>query len=85
MTAKQYVKSLVIDGNLTMEYVNGIFIPDVIPLLNRSFDSEFGDFTFQNLKAGFVRFLNTVNDVDINFIMNDTVRLNTSQVRFNYI
>lgn len=76
------MRSLIIDGNLVLDYLNGAKIPDWISLLESSSSPDVeGNFEFEELIIDNLKLLEPVNNVSVEFLMKDAVQRNANQVK----
>lgn len=75
-------KSLVIKGNVKINYLMGEKFSDWISLLKVTSSPEiYTSLEFEHLNADNVSFLQTLNNIDIHFLLDDAVKKKDDQVK----
>lgn len=81
ISARTVAKSLLIEGNVKINYLMGEKFSDWISLLKVTSSPEiYANLEFEHLNADNVNFLRTLNNIDIHFLMDDAVKKKDDQV-----
>lgn len=81
ISARTLARSLVIDGNVKINYLMGEKFSDWISFLKMTASPEIDrNLEFEHLNAENVIFLRTLNNIDIDFLLDDAVKKKGDQV-----